>query len=196
MAWQDEDHVCHECGLSYRELSIDRGIEVVRSVPAAAGAAVAAIPAEMHGRRPGPAFWSVSEYVCHLRDVYVAYTIRLHRARTEDGPSVEPMLNDLRARRFRYRERDPGPVLDELAVTAAGFCEEASRMRPEDWDRVVRRLPGEERTARWLLRQAAHEGLHHVRDIERLSSDASMTAVRNGDGPAGQWLLSRSAGPP
>ncbi|MDA3664686.1 hypothetical protein PFJ02_22105 [Mycobacterium xenopi] len=46
------------------------------------------------------------EYVCHLRDVYLTYTIRLHRARTEERPTLEPTLNDLRARRFRYNDRD------------------------------------------------------------------------------------------
>jgi len=31
----------------------------------------------------------------------------------------------------------------------------------------VVRQPGEERTARWLLRNAAHEGRHHLADIQR-----------------------------
>ncbi|HEV7207290.1 MAG TPA: hypothetical protein VGN54_00975, partial [Mycobacteriales bacterium] len=35
-------------------------------------------------RRPSPEVWSVAEYGCHLRDVYVTYTIRLHRT----GPST------------------------------------------------------------------------------------------------------------
>jgi hypothetical protein len=81
------------------------------------------------------------------------------------------MLNDLRARRFRYRERDVSPVLEELAVCAAGFCDEIARTR--DWDRLVTRLPGEERTALWLVRQAMHEGVHHVRDIRAVGAAAT-----------------------
>jgi hypothetical protein len=168
LPWPGEDHECARCGLAYRDLSIEQGIDVVRAVPAAARAAVDAIPPRDHGRRPRPDTWSAAEYVCHLRDVYVVSTIRLHRARTEDEPLVEPMLNDLRARRFRYAQRAPGPVLDELVDTVTGFCDEAARLRPPDWDRTVRRLPGEHRTARWLLRQAAHEGRHHVGDLEGL----------------------------
>jgi hypothetical protein len=160
--------VCAACGFSYPDVSVEQGIDVVRSVPADARAAVDAVPPPDRGRRPRPGTWSAAEYVCHLRDVYVAYTIRLHRARTEDDPVVEPMLNDLRARRFRYAERPTGPVLDELAVTVAGFCEEAAKPRPPDWDRTVQRLPGERRTARWLLRSAAHEGRHHVGDLRGL----------------------------
>ena len=168
VVWPDEDDVCVPCRFSYRDVSVEECIELVRSVPADARAAVGAIPPADHGRRPRPGTWSAAEYVCHLRDVYIAYTIRLHRARTEDDPVVEPMLNDLRARRFRYAERAPGPVLDELAVTVAGFCDEAAKPRQQDWDRTVQRLPGERRTARWLVRQAAHEGRHHVADLRAL----------------------------
>ncbi|MFJ7217902.1 DinB family protein [Amycolatopsis sp. NPDC098790] len=58
-------------------------------------------------RRPAPGRWSALECLVHLRDVCVTYTIRVHRARTEDRPVLEPLLNDLRARRFRYNDRSP-----------------------------------------------------------------------------------------
>ncbi|MBO1767309.1 hypothetical protein [Allobranchiibius sp. GilTou38] len=70
--------------------------------------------------------------MCHLRDVCAAYTIRLHRARTEDEPvlepMLEPMLNDLRARRFRCNDLDA--VIAELQATATGFREEVARTGP------------------------------------------------------------------
>lgn len=108
------------------------------------------------------------EYACHIRDVYATYTIRLHRARTEHGPALEPMLNDLRARRLRYNERDLDAVLDEIAANVAGFSDEIGRMSSSDWDRTVTRLPEETRTTRWLVRQATHEGIHHLGDIVRV----------------------------
>jgi hypothetical protein len=112
---------------------------------------------------------SVVEYVCHLRDVYMTYTIRLHRTRTENRPTLEPMFNDLRARRFRYNERDVEAVIDELASATAGFCDEVACNSGDDWDRTASRLPGEQRTALWLVRQAMHEGVHHLGDIRRIS---------------------------
>src|SRR5205807_10334382 len=124
-----------------------------------------AVPDHVRHQRPGLRILSVTEYVCHLRDIYVTYTIRLHRTRTEDRPALEPMLNDLRARRFRYNERDVAAILDELAANAVGLCEEIASARPHDWDRVATRLPGEQRSARWLVRQALHEGVHHLADI-------------------------------
>jgi hypothetical protein len=112
----------------------------------------------------------VLEYVCHLRDVYGTATIRMYRVRTEDRPALEPMLNDLRAARFRYNELELDAVLDELDRTAAGFLEEAARVPADGWTRTATRLPGEERTALWLIRHAAHEGTHHIADIQRFAA--------------------------
>jgi hypothetical protein len=164
-----EDHRCGECGLDYRTLAVERAPATIRPVPGEVRALVGRLDDDAVHRRPRDGAWSVAEYVCHLRDVYVTYTIRLHRARTEERPVLEPMLNDLRARRFRYNARDVRPVLDELADAVAGFCDEVDRYGAAGWDRVVTRLPGEERTARWLVRQAVHEGVHHLRDLRAVA---------------------------
>lgn len=116
-------------------------------------------------QRPAPEVWSPIEYLCHVRDVFVSHLIRLYRARTEDDPGLEPMFNDLRARRLRYGEREARATLDELDAAVSGLLDEAGRYRPGEWSRVVHRLPGERRTALWLLRNAAHEGVHHLRDV-------------------------------
>jgi hypothetical protein len=75
------------------------------------------------------------------------------------------MLNDLRARRFNYGDAAVEPALDQLQAHVTGFLAELSRLRADDLGRPVHRLPGEHRTALWLVRQAAHEGVHHLRDI-------------------------------
>jgi hypothetical protein len=170
-----EDHVCSRCGIAYPEVSIEFAAEVISGIPARARAAVEGFPAGALRGRPEPGVWSVIEYVCHLRDVYASYTIRLHRTRAEDRPALEPMFNDLRARRFGYNDRDVAAVLDELAATAAGFCEEITRTRPDEWERVASRLPSEVRTARWLVRQAMHEGVHHLGDIQRVAAAVTAT---------------------
>ncbi len=168
-----EDHVCAACGVDYAALPVEAARATVAGVPARVRAAALAVPEPAVRRRPDPGTWSVVEYVCHLRDVYTSSTIRLHRTRTEDRPVLEPMLNDLRARRFRYAERDLRPMLDELAATVAGFLDETRRVAGPDWDRTATRLPGEHRTARWLVRHAAHEGVHHLRDIAAVARAVS-----------------------
>jgi DinB superfamily len=165
--WAEEDHICSACDFSYVTVRLADAVEAIRAAPRQTRTAVGAVEPERLRRRPEPRTWSVVEYVCHLRDVYVSSTIRLYRARTEDMPQLEPMLNDLRAQRFRYCDADIPAVLDELGAAVAGCLEEISRFREPDWQRKVMRLPGEERTALWLVRQAAHEARHHLGDIAR-----------------------------
>ena len=109
--------------------------------------------------------WSAIEYLCHVRDVYATFTIRLHRARTDGRPS--------RCSRTCGPSGSVCPypldaVLAELAAVVDGFTDEVADTRPGEWGRVVTRLPGEERTALWLVRQALHEGAHHLHDVERV----------------------------
>jgi hypothetical protein len=162
-----DDHVCADCRLDYGALPVQVAAAIVAAVPDRARAAVQGQPDAALRRRPEPDTWSAVEYLCHLRDVYMTTTIRLHRARTEALPVVEPMLNDLRARRFRYADSDVPAVLGELAAAVAGVADELRRVGPDGWDRRVLRRPGEERTVGWLLRHAAHEGRHHLADVER-----------------------------
>jgi uncharacterized damage-inducible protein DinB len=162
-----EDYTCDVCALVYAETSIDDAIGAIVGVPQGVREAMSAISPEAC-RVKGRHVWSVAEYLCHMRDVYVSFTVRLHRTCTETRPALEPMFNDLRAARFHYNDCDLHATLDELAAAAAGFCEQIARTEERDWDRVATRLPDEERTARWLVRQAMHEGIHHLADIRRV----------------------------
>lgn len=163
-----EQHVCHACGIAYSEVSVEQAVRAIQELPVAVRDATGAVSSADRRTRPQPGTWSVVEYVCHLRDVFATYTVRLHRTRTEDQPVLEPMLNDLRARRFRYNELDLPAVLDELAANAQGFCDEVARLSGDDLTRTASRLPGETRTALWLIRQAMHEGVHHLRDVSEI----------------------------
>lgn len=160
-----EDHLCATCGFAFAGVSVEQARSLIESFPGRYRAALRDRSDEARRLRPAPGVWSPIEYLCHVRDVFVSHLIRLYRARTEDDPALEPMFNDLRARRLRYGERDVPATLDELDAAVTGLLEEAARFRPEEWSRTVHRLPGEGRTARWLLRNAAHEGVHHLRDI-------------------------------
>ena len=168
-----EDHACAECGLFYPTLTIEAARAIIGSLPGAVDAVLEHAPPRDLRRRPRPDRWSALEYLVHLRDVCVTYTIRVHRARTEDRPVLEPMLNDLRARRFRYNDRSLAGVRDELTACAAGLGEEIDRLTPADGERTVTRLAGEHRTARWLVRQAAHEVTHHLGDIRDCLTEAA-----------------------
>jgi hypothetical protein len=156
-----EDHVCAACGLAYADLAVADAAGTLAVLVRDFEVAVAAV--RDPDRRPEPSVWSPAEYACHVRDVLASYTIRLHRARREDRPVLEPMYNDLRARRFDYTHADLAAVLAESRAAAAGLTAEIARIT--DADRLVSRLPGEHRSTRWLVRQALHEVRHHTLDI-------------------------------
>lgn len=158
-----EDHRCPRCAIAFPDVTVDEAVETIAGLPDRVRAAIRDVPDALLRRRPDERTWSAVEYLAHIRDVYATFTIRLHRTRTEDRPALEPMFNDLRARRFGYNDGDPEAFLDELAAHAAGFRDEVARTR--DWGRVATRRPDEERTALWLVRQAMHEGVHHLADM-------------------------------
>jgi hypothetical protein len=156
-----EDHVCAACGLAYADLAVAEAPARLEVLVRDFEAAVVAAPDP--AVRPQPSVWSPAEYACHVRDVLVTYTVRLHRARREDRPVLEPMYNDLRARRFDYAHADLAAVRAESRAAAAGLTAEIARIT--DADRLVSRLPGEHRSTRWLVRQTLHEVRHHTLDI-------------------------------
>jgi hypothetical protein len=167
-----EDHLCATCGLAYAEITRDDAVRTITGLTGELTSIINGLADDALHRRPDAGGWSITEYVYHLRDVYITYTIRLHRTRTEQDPVLEPMLNDLRAHRFGYTDRDPWNVIDELAATADGFCDEVALTSAADLQRTATRLPGEQRTAYWLIRQAMHEGVHHLADIRRVADEA------------------------
>jgi hypothetical protein len=93
----------------------------------------------------------------------------LHRSRTEDCPALEPMFNAVRAARFGYNDLGPQHVLSELYAYGRGLRAEIAGLTAADLTRPVRRHPDEQRSALWLVRQAAHETVHHIGDMRRLA---------------------------
>lgn len=179
--WPDEDHVCEGCGIAYVAISDAEAMVTIRELPVRLRRAMVVLSPDRLAVRPAPDVWSVVEYLCHMRDVFTSATIRLYRLRTEAGPIVEPMLNDLRAARFGYREAAPAQVMQELDSAVAGFVAEVARASAADLDRTLVRQPGESRSGRWLVRQAMHEGVHHVADI------AAAAHARTGPEPDSHW---------
>jgi hypothetical protein len=161
----DELYTCTDCAIDYAAVSVSEALDAIRRVPREVASTTSSVHDANLRQRPDATTWSVLEYLCHLRDVYAVYTIRLYRTRCEDRPVLEPMLNDLRVVRFRYNDRAVAPILAELTDNSAGLIDEAAKFSDEEWDRMATRLPGEERSARWMVRQAMHEGKHHARDI-------------------------------
>jgi len=177
-----ERHVCGLCEFRYTDISPALAATEIRGYPDAYRGALDGVDETALRRRPEPRTWSMLEYACHVRDVYAVYTDRVRRALAEHNPVLEPMYNQQRAERDGYNRRLPSQVLDALEINVGIFLEQLATIDGTRWTRTVTRLPGETRTVLWLVRQAAHEGRHHLRDIESIR--AAGCAPASGQSPA------------
>lgn len=168
----DEDHTCPTCRLAYGDLGVDRCLALAGEATSAIAALLATLGEEVLRRRPRPEVWSPVEYACHVRDVLVTFAARVHRGVVEDRPVLDPMYADWRAERFGYAGIPLDVLLVELAAAGQGFAAEVRSVPEDAWDRTVVRRPEEERTVRWLVRQAAHECVHHLADVTASVSPA------------------------
>jgi len=160
-----EEHACETCRLAYPDLAVDRCLGLVADATAALVELLPALADQVPRRRPQPEVWSPVEYACHVRDVLLTFAVRVHRGVVEDRPALDPMYADWRAERFGYAATRLDVLLAELTSAAAGFAAEVRSVPDDAWERLVVRRPEEVRTVRWLVRQAAHECVHHLADV-------------------------------
>jgi hypothetical protein len=162
------DHVCAECAMSYVAVTPAMAAALVRQLPPSYRTAFQGMPDDVVRRRPEPTTWSMLEYAAHVRDVFAVFADRINLALAEDRPTFAPLGNDERAVRLRYNDADVDVTLDELAGAATRFADLLDTLDDDAWARTASRLPGEERDVLWMARQTAHEGRHHLADIERV----------------------------
>jgi hypothetical protein len=169
----EEHHTCERCGLAYPSLDVDTCLGLVAESTATLSALLPSVDESVLRQRPSPDVWSVVEYACHVRDVLLTYAVRIHRGVVEERPTVDPMYGDWRAERFGYAAMPMDVLVVELGAAATGFAAEVATVPDQAWDRQVVRRPDEVRTVRWLVRQAAHECVHHLADVTALASGAA-----------------------
>jgi DinB superfamily len=160
---------CPECGLDPAQLSIQDAADLIgelgpqyRAAFAAAGDDGARLRA-----KPDPDVWSSLEYVVHLRDSVRYHGALMNRALKEDRPEFGAPDPDAIARNESYNAADPGEVLDSVSQQTARFADRARSLSEPDLDRVVIRA-GNEVTVSFMIRNVAHEGHHHLQDVQRL----------------------------
>lgn len=165
---------CLECGFEAASVSKANADEVVRNLGSryqmALGNGGPAEPADARLRqRPAPGTWSALEYAAHMRDVVALWGLALHRILTEDSPqlpSVDPGLPDRVAAEADYAGQEPATVGRELSANAERMAKKVATIRAEQWNLtawfgevVISPL--------WIVQKVAHEGHHHLLDIER-----------------------------
>lgn len=133
----------------------------------------AAEPEAVLAERPFPGGWSALEHAGHVRDVLHALSIRLGRVLRERDP-VLPETHDTPP--AGANEQGPGVVLAGLSVTAEQLAECIETTPATEWHRTGRRGSDDVRAID-LVREAVHEGVHHLQEASRQLEQLRLTSA-------------------
>jgi len=136
-----------------------------RALLAAPGAADG--PDALFRRRPDPSTWSALEYTAHVADRLDHLGPALRRITFEKQPALPHFDNDVRAADQAYNSLERTEVLGWLDLACAELASVIDEVRADDWTRTGL-LAGGERDALAVARDGAHEGAHHLRDVQRV----------------------------
>ncbi len=153
---------CPECRFDASECGADEVAGLVRR-NVLAWAELLSIGAIRPGR-PDDATWSTLEYMCHVRDVYRRYLVRIEHMLREDDPLFENWDQDATARCEAYDEQVPEVVFGELAAAADALADRLDEVGSEEWRRRGRRSDGAAFSVATIARYMVHDPIHHVWD--------------------------------
>jgi hypothetical protein len=120
-------------------------------------------------QRPSPAVWSALEYAAHVRDVIAFYADRIDRVLNEERPQMTAVDFSSMPERRGYLDDDPLGVLDAITGSATSIANKLRSLTPEQWTRIGIGTDGDQRTTLVLARRLAHDGHHHLLDLDRLT---------------------------
>jgi hypothetical protein len=164
-------YVCPVCGLDYETVTPMDGIVAIRSFPRRYRAALAAAMEDESDdgivrRRPEPEVWSALEYTAHVVDVLSGIKGYIHELRTRDTPT----LADPTSSHFDTISKGGGSIeaaVEHLTSAATALADELDKVQADDWHRTGNFSWGE-RDLLDTMRNAVHEGSHHLRDVEKV----------------------------
>ncbi|MDQ3107063.1 MAG: DinB family protein [Actinomycetota bacterium] len=169
---------CTTCGFVPERLTPTDAVVALRSFPARWRDALAvhlddSDPAATLAARPAASAWSALEHAGHVRDVLHALDIRLQRLLRED----EPVLPETHVTPpSGANEQGAAVILAALTVSTDQFSQTVELAPAAAWGRRGRRS-GQTVTALDLVREAIHEGSHHLRVATSTLHDLRATSA-------------------
>lgn len=164
--------VCPDCGLDYGTLHPPIAINAIKSFPRRYAEALAPHPGEdtdaLIRTRPAPDVWSPLEYAAHVADVMAPFAQTIERMNTQDDPDLSDVFwdPDQRAAAQNYNAKSLDDVLAQIKTDAAKVVDAAEKVDARSWSRTAN-FPWGERDMLVMLQNTVHEGVHHLKDLER-----------------------------
>jgi FMN phosphatase YigB (HAD superfamily) len=113
-------------------------LAVLRSTPAAVATITRSFPSNHWTRKPAPAEWSMTEIICHLRDVERAVNIpRIRKILAEENPFLAGEDTDQWVADHKCSDQDGAKILDDFVLARKETISLLSALRAE-WSRTAR----------------------------------------------------------
>ena len=166
------DWKCPECHLDYGTLLIPNAITTVRSMPRRFGEALAPQPDEdtdaIIRTRPSEGVWAALEYAAHVADLFPLFAETIERINLHSKPDVASLWTDdpdKLAIDRDYNSQAPTAVIARMKEGAEAVAAACEKVEPDSWSRTGE-FPWGERDMAVMLKFVAHEGVHHLHDVE------------------------------
>ena len=166
---------CDECGFVYAEVSPEDAVARLRSFGRRYRAPLTRFLGGEDGdailrRRPEPGVWSALEYAAHVRDAIRFNGYLARRTLSEDRPTLPSPNPDQAAADNSYNDEDAAAVADDLEERAERLAAAVeANDDPTSWEcTAVWEGRDGDFTALYFVRNAVHEGHHHLLDIGRV----------------------------
>jgi FMN phosphatase YigB (HAD superfamily) len=149
------------------DLNLPGGLlAVLRSTPAAIASMLAQLSSSQWKGTPQPGEWSVTEIMCHLRDVDLEVNLpRLKKVLEQDNLFVPGMETDVWAKERGYSRQDGLEALDDFTAARVELIEQLQNMDEATWNRKIRHAIFGPSTFRELVSFMAEHDRVHVRQI-------------------------------
>jgi FMN phosphatase YigB (HAD superfamily) len=135
---------------------------ILRATPAALQNLTDRLPPVAWSERPHPEEWSLTEILCHLRDVELEVNLpRLEKLVAERNPFIAGQDTDRWAEERFYLHQDGQAALGRFAGARKALLATLSTLAPDDWLRTARHTifgPTDLRELAGII--AAHDRLH------------------------------------
>ncbi len=137
-------------------------LAILRSTPAALTSLLAPLTAEKLAARPSADEWSVTEILCHMRDVELEVDQpRIQKMLSEDEPFIPAELPDEWAKTREYDRQDGLSALREFTAARVQTLEMLQNLAPAQWSRKARHAIFGPTTLQELVSfNAEHDRLH------------------------------------
>jgi hypothetical protein len=152
------------CGVEEPRLSVDDALDTIRTLGRRYREAFTGVPPAARFERPEPSAWSMADHTVHVRDVLQLHAAALHVVFDTHHPHFDELEPSARPERAGV---DLAEELDALDEAARSLATRGGRASTLAWDRPFD-VGGVEHHARWLVQHAAHEGAHHLRELQRV----------------------------